>query len=615
MGAMRTFPILLTAVFVVVCCCTPSSRAAVVRTLDGKTLEGELRLDNGRLTIAPKNAPGGQGIPIDLANVLELRTKSPTAPPSGGGTGTVRPPAAGPTAGVWTSADVGTVKTLGRTEVDATTLRVEGAGIDIGYKDQPTVDHFRFVHQPLRGDGEIVARLTSFTQDGRSARVGIMFRDRLEPNAPNAMLFCMGSNVGFQGRLTTGGETVAVPKSLQPVKLPVYLKVVRSGITLTAFISKDAKEWKQIGSQRVALPNEPLVGIAVTSRQPDKLCTAVFEEVTLGASNPAAVAAVGSAAEPSASLLPIAEPPPTIHRGLVLRNGSQLSCEVRSIDDTAAKFRWSDKDYSLAGTAVAQLITRPLTPAFAEKLAAAGTGVLLHTGDFMDGSIAGYADNRLKLSTVLFGLRTFDVNDKVTAATFRKPAATGAGNGAAYQVRMQDGSLLLGKSISVEKDRLIVEDEVLGPVSVNLWQVFELSAGAGRFTPLTALRAEKVEGATGGNRVPLAVVPAPTPQRPDRKVVALTAGGSASYNLAGAYRTFVCDVSQPDTVLPLSRIRLVILADGKELLRTPERSSLDAPLPLSVQVANVKTLTLRIETADPIELPPTAILGEAALIK
>ena len=65
------------------------------------------------------------------------------------------PPGALPTP--WQTVDVGAVGLAGKASFDGASYSVSGAGADIW----GTADAFRYVYQPLTGDGQIVARVAS----------------------------------------------------------------------------------------------------------------------------------------------------------------------------------------------------------------------------------------------------------------------------------------------------------------------------------------------------------------------------------------------------------------------------------------------------------------------
>ena len=129
----------------------------------------------------------------------------------------------------------------------STSLTVVASGADIG----GTADSFHFVHQPLTGDGEIIARVA--TLGGAfdpASKAGVMFRAGLEPGAANVMLAVLGDAAmggRLQARASAGGPTSALPVD-GAVKSGQFLRLARTGRTFTAFRSGNRATWTRIGS-------------------------------------------------------------------------------------------------------------------------------------------------------------------------------------------------------------------------------------------------------------------------------------------------------------------------------------------------------------------------------
>jgi hypothetical protein len=71
----------------------------------------------------------------------------------------------------------------------------------------------------------------------------------------------------------------------------------------------------------------------------------------------------------------------------------------------------------------------------------------------------------------------------------------------------------------------------------------------------------------------------------------------------------------PAGVLPTVPVRFVVLADGKELFRSPPRTSLDSPVGVAATVNGAETLILRVESTAPGPFPVPGTWIDAALIK
>jgi len=194
--------------------------------------------------------------------------------------GTSLPPPLPPTPcpAPWTCADVGSPAPAGSQSFDPNTAgwTINAGGADIaGASDQ-----FRFVWQPLVGDGGISAHVTSQTNTNSSAKAGVMLRASTDPGSPYYAVFVSpGSGIKVQERTAQGGTAVKLANPTGTV--PVYLKVTRSAGTFTASTSPDGVTWTPIKGSTIALNLGPnlLEGMAVTSHKAGTLGTVTLDSV------------------------------------------------------------------------------------------------------------------------------------------------------------------------------------------------------------------------------------------------------------------------------------------------------------------------------------------------
>ena len=176
----------------------------------------------------------------------------------------------------WSSQDVGNPALAGQASHASGTFSVSGAGTDIWYSS----DQFRFVYQPLNGDGQIVARVASLQNVDQWTKVGVMIRQDLAADAPNAMAEVTAANgMVFQSRATRGGASTSV-KGLAGAA-PQWVRVVRSGNTFSGYFSANGTTWTLIGTSTVTMPAQAYVGLAVTSHNPSATAAASFTDVAV----------------------------------------------------------------------------------------------------------------------------------------------------------------------------------------------------------------------------------------------------------------------------------------------------------------------------------------------
>jgi hypothetical protein len=199
---------------------------------------------------------------------MNLRYANVTS--SGGGTVGLPSP--------WLSQDIGAVGQAGSSSYNGAAFTVKGAGADIW----GSADAFQFTYQLLSGDGQIVARVTSLQNTSASAKAGIMFRESPTAGSANVMLDVEpGGNIEFMARGTAGGSTSWLAGASDAA--PVWLKLVRSGSTITGSVSPDGNSWMQVGSTTISLSATVNVGLVVSSHSTGQLTTSTFDQVALTA--------------------------------------------------------------------------------------------------------------------------------------------------------------------------------------------------------------------------------------------------------------------------------------------------------------------------------------------
>ncbi len=166
--------------------------------------------------------------------------------------------------------DIGAVGIAGDSSYDTTTnaYHIKGAGMGLG----STADAFHFAYyQIVQGDGQIVVRLSSADA---LAQAALVVRDTLDANAASAAVAVRAGSAQFVRRLATGNDSVIGAASAASV--PCWLKLVRSGSTVSAFMSADGQTWTSLGSDTVDLGTLNIcAGLAVSNGAPNPTSTAM----------------------------------------------------------------------------------------------------------------------------------------------------------------------------------------------------------------------------------------------------------------------------------------------------------------------------------------------------
>ncbi len=181
----------------------------------------------------------------------------------------------GGSSGQWSNQDIGDVGAAGSLDITSGTFTIDASGADIW----GTADEFHFAYQTLSGDGYIQAHVVSVENTHDWAKAGVMIRETLNANSAFAfMLMRSVTGSSYHYRTSTGAEA-AHTENTSP-STPYWVKVVRSGSTLSGYISSDGSSWTQVGGdQTISMNTDVYFGLAVTSHDDSTLCTAIFDNV------------------------------------------------------------------------------------------------------------------------------------------------------------------------------------------------------------------------------------------------------------------------------------------------------------------------------------------------
>jgi ABC-type transport system involved in multi-copper enzyme maturation permease subunit len=162
---------------------------------------------------------------------------------------------------------------------------VGGPSIPVGPGGVGVADTFYFVHRPLAGDGSITVRITSLTgvvaPGGNRHAAGNPLAGThpgLEPWAKAGLIIKQGTAPGsaYAAVMVTGAHGVRMQFNYThdaagrrgPVSpaSPRWLRLTRSGETLTAYESADGTHWTWVGTARLpGLPSTVQAGLFVAS--------------------------------------------------------------------------------------------------------------------------------------------------------------------------------------------------------------------------------------------------------------------------------------------------------------------------------------------------------------
>jgi ABC-type transport system involved in multi-copper enzyme maturation permease subunit len=154
----------------------------------------------------------------------------------------------------------------------------------LGPGGEPVTDSFYFVHQPLDGNGSITVRVTALTgripdfSGGGGASAGPQTRDGLVPWAKAGIIIKASTRQGsaYAAMMITGshgvrmqydytGDVPGIAGSVSAAS-PRWLRLTRSGDTLTGYDSADGIHWAKVAAATLTgLPSTVQGGLFATS--------------------------------------------------------------------------------------------------------------------------------------------------------------------------------------------------------------------------------------------------------------------------------------------------------------------------------------------------------------
>ena len=154
---------------------------------------------------------------------------------------------------------------------------IKGGGDDIW----ALADSFHFANQAVQGDFEIVTRVTKIQGPHPWSKAGIMIRTDFTKESSHAMLAIgPGGKAQFVSRKEPAKQSTSV--EIPNRTPPLWLKLVRTGGTITGFESKDGQKWTKVGEESPAnLGAIVHAGIVVCAHQTGVLATGEFDNFSI----------------------------------------------------------------------------------------------------------------------------------------------------------------------------------------------------------------------------------------------------------------------------------------------------------------------------------------------
>jgi hypothetical protein len=351
----------------------------------------------------------------------------------------------------------------------------------------------------------------------------------------------------------------------------------------------------------------------------------------------------GSAVFDQISFTPAPAKPRTLPPGVLLTSGSFVAGSLQFLNPSGGALNFGQKPVPVTADQVAAVIAHPVTERQLADLAPKA-GLILKNQDFLESDLQNIQGTYFQMNSVLLGPVTYFA-ESIRAALLNpvKPIPS------EYELRLKDGSIIQAKSVTVT-DAQVAITEVSGLIfAVNGDQIAQIRAGSAHVQNLISLAwktkepaasatqasapaadapkpatapplAPIVAAASTNNASPAApsstnqvatAIPAPPTDQPvasavetwqgpnQEQIIVATAGSSIDFPLKGKFCALSFRVAlSPDSPAD-GHAALRVLADGKEVGRTPPMASGAAPALISVTLANPKTVTFAIDSPAP----------------
>jgi hypothetical protein len=461
---------------------TASLRAGSVTLNDGKTLQGTVSLatdGGGEIQLQTPNNPaqnfkftdvkaalfdglaggitlGGSGVPWVRTEIRGggLDRRAPIANIAGDKITITEPPAAEPA-----TAKPAAKKAADEAPAPSNSLAVNSC----------------FVFQKLDWDGEILAHIAfdgGTGGGGGHATAGLLICEGLDGQGPMALVTRSndaGGGVGVGSTFTRRSARTEEISLVGATHSPEgggasWLKLTRSWDSLRALESADGVTWTPVGEARIEMDDRKGVYIGVAARGENSRIT--FENLKLAGRRAAAVT-------------PGEADPRLRDVSVMLKDGTILAGMLESVTpDGQGQIKIASRPadaqrVTLKPNLIARAQFAPMNAEQTQTFLAANVGALTKDGDFLEGELKDIKNGTVTVSSITFGLTTLEpgrVLGIVLQAPDEKPPARSH-----TEVRLQDGSLIMADGLKVDKNQLVIEEPLIGPLNYPLQEVISIS--------------------------------------------------------------------------------------------------------------------------------------------
>jgi len=250
-------------------------------------------------------------------------------------------------------------------------------------------------------------------------------------------------------------------------------------------------------------------------------------------------------------------------------------------------------------------------------------GLLMKNGDVMDGDFDSINGGSVLVNSVLLGITTYSRADVL--GCFLQPVQAPSG---IYTLRLRDGSIINAAGLGATNGDISIQEASGVVVDVAADEIAQFRAGPSQIQSLAELNWKATPPPTAVsalNAVPAANPPATTNAAPvanavpteppplvrswqgpnQEQIMEAGLGTTIDFPLTGKFRAMGVRIALSPDSPPNSQATIRVLADGREIGRTPPFKAGDQPRFMEVTIQDPKTVTLE---ADSIFAGPTKVL-------
>ncbi|HVU26836.1 MAG TPA: PQQ-dependent sugar dehydrogenase [Verrucomicrobiae bacterium] len=176
----------------------------------------------------------------------------------------------------WSDMDIGNVGASGEASFLNGNFNVLASGDDIW----ENADAFHFAFKTLKGDGQIVAHISSLQYTDPWTKAGVMFRETNSADSKYVMMAVTAHNSSVYQWRPVSGQSSRNTDGASAI-IANWVRLTRKGDTFTGEISVDGKKWTRVDNITVPMNKTVYVGLALSAHNNSELNSTLFDSVSV----------------------------------------------------------------------------------------------------------------------------------------------------------------------------------------------------------------------------------------------------------------------------------------------------------------------------------------------